>query len=183
MIRLITGFTWYGGMTYTPESGAFELPEGIEKHLVKAGAAEYVSAPLATVPAAPCGKDGGATGENTSGAANAAEGAVTPVSGGAGGEGKQIAAAPAEPRNDDPEKPPAPEECIDVVDGHMTEESLLRLTRKALEKLAAELGLDAAKCKNKGEIAALIAQVEVEAPEDAADDGEAPPVISAAMPL
>lgn len=60
---------------------------------------------------------------------------------------------------------------LDIVDGHFTMESLMRLTRAEMEQLAADLTVDVSKCRNKGEIAALLTEVEVQA----GDDDDIPP--------
>ena len=51
-----------------------------------------------------------------------------------------------------------------------------------MEKLAADLGVNVSKCKNKSEIAALVSAVEVE-PGGADGDDEAPPDLGAAAPV
>ena len=71
------------------------------------------------------------------------------------------------------------EPVLDIVDGHYTVESLLQLTRKKLDEMADALGVDVAaikKCNNKGDVAALIAAVEV------TEGDEEPPAPSAAIP-
>ena len=62
-------------------------------------------------------------------------------------------------------------DTLDIVDGHFTTESLMRLTRAEMEQLAADLTVDVSKCRNKGEIAALLTEVEVQA----GDDDDIPP--------
>lgn len=62
---------------------------------------------------------------------------------------------------------------LNTVDGHITKDSLLQLSRSDLEGLAADLGIDIRKCKNKGEIAELIAAVGLDLAETA-DEGDAP---------
>jgi hypothetical protein len=66
---------------------------------------------------------------------------------------------------------------LDIVDGHFTKESLLKMGRSDMESLAADLGIDVKKCKTKDEISELLAAVEVNADADA--DGEQPPTLSA----
>lgn len=51
---------------------------------------------------------------------------------------------------------------LDIVDGHFTEDSLMTMTRADMEHLAEDFGVDVSKCKNKGEIAKLLAAVELE---------------------
>lgn len=53
-------------------------------------------------------------------------------------------------------------DTLDIVDGHFTVDSLMTLTREAMEELARDLGLDSAKCRNKSELAQLLAAVELE---------------------
>lgn len=63
-------------------------------------------------------------------------------------------------------------DTLDIVDGHFTMESLMRLTRAEMEQLAADLTVDVSKCRNKGEIAEALAAVEVRTD---ADTGDGPP--------
>lgn len=72
-------------------------------------------------------------------------------------------------------------ETLDVVDGHFTKESLMGMTRANLEKLAEDLGVNVSKCKNKTEIATLLAAIEVGEPPEA--DTEAPPDLGAEAPV
>lgn len=67
------------------------------------------------------------------------------------------------------------EEPLDIVDGHFTVESLMEMKRSDMEGLAGDLGVDVSKCRNKTEIANLIAAVEI----PPQDDGENPPELSA----
>ena len=76
---------------------------------------------------------------------------------------------------------PGSAETVDIIDGHFDRESLLQLTRPQMEKLAEDLGVDVSKCKNKGDIADLLVEVEVEAPAEA--DSEAPPELGAEAPV
>ena len=71
-------------------------------------------------------------------------------------------------------------EVLDVVDGHFTVESLMKMTRADMESLAGDLGLDASSCKSKADVAAELAKVDIDPPEPG--DGEAPPEIGAAAP-
>lgn len=70
-------------------------------------------------------------------------------------------------------------DVLDIVDGHFTIESLMRLTRTDMEGLAEDLGVDVSRCRNKSDIAALLSTVEVQ-PDN---DGEAPPELGAEAPL
>lgn len=72
-------------------------------------------------------------------------------------------------------------DTLDIVDGHFTEDGLMAMTRADMEQLAEDLGVDVSKCKNKGEIAKLLAAVELELDDgdegDGPDLGAAPPVV------
>ena len=141
----------------TRQDDPFEVPDAEAQRLVELGVAEYATNALASQPE-PAGESAQeAPGVNTS-------------------EAEQPAEAPLAPPAETDE--PAPEDCIDIVDGHMTVESLMKLTRADMEALAEDLGLDVKECKNKSEIAALIAQVEVGLDEQ---HGEGP-ALSAALP-
>ena len=50
MIRMISGETRIGGITYSAKSRPFEADPAVEKRLVERGAAEYVGKALATDP-------------------------------------------------------------------------------------------------------------------------------------
>ena len=67
------------------------------------------------------------------------------------------------------------------VDGHFTRESLMLMRRSDMEKLAGDLGVDVSRCKNKGDIADQLVEVEVEAPVEV--DGGAPPELGAEAPV
>ena len=156
MIQMICGYTGIGTKLVGPKDGPFELTPEAEKRLVERGVAEYATKALASPPA-PAGENAPEVpGVNTS-------------------EGEQPAEAPLAPPA---EAEPDPKDCIDIVDGHMTVESLMTMTRADMEALAEDLGLDVKKCKNKSEIAALIAQVEVGLDEQ---HGEGP-ALTAAVP-
>lgn len=71
---------------------------------------------------------------------------------------------------------------LDIVDGHFTVESLMEMTRANMEKLAGDLGVDVSKCKNKSDVAAALAAVEVE-PGEPEGDGETPPDLGVAPPV
>lgn len=55
-------------------------------------------------------------------------------------------------------------DTVRLVDGHLDPEQLAAMKKDALEKLAAQLGVDISKAKNNTERAALIAAVTVQAP-------------------
>ena len=118
--------------------GILKLPVAEERRLVARGVAKYVTKPI-------IGSD---TGVATS------------------GEGEEDGAGmhTAELQEEAAEVP----DTLDIVDGHFTPESLMNLSRANMEKLAADMGVNISKCRNKGEIAELLAAVEVRA-----DDSEA----------
>lgn len=140
----------------TPNDEPFEVSGSEARRLVAMGIAERVeTAP--SIPTAPASEtDRASEGSNTHEPEEPAEGKKTALSG------------------------LALDECIEIDEsGHMTEQSLMQMTRANMEALAADLGVDAARCKNKAEISALLAQVEIGL---AAQADEEPPVIGAAMP-
>ena len=156
MIQMICGYTGIGTKLVGPKDGPFELTPEAEKRLVERGVAEYATKALASPPA-PAGENAPEVpGVNTSETKEPAEAPLAPP-------------AAAEPD---------PKDCIDIVDGHMTVESLMTMTRADMEALAEDLGLDVKKCRNKSEIAALIAQVEIDLDQQ---HGEGP-VLAAAEP-
>lgn len=83
------------------------------------------------------------------------------------------------------------DEVLDIVDGHFTVESLMKMERKEMEALAADLEIEAdaiKKCKNKTELANLIAKVEVAVEDDGDDEppvdtGEEPPALDVESPV
>ena len=153
MIQMICGYTGVGTKLMGPKDGPFELSPEAEKRLVDRGVAEYVGKALASPTANECENVPAPTGENTSQASEPAEGALVPHAG------------------------VVLDDCIEIDEnGHMTEESLMRMTRANMEALASDLGLDVSKCRNKAEIAALLTQVEMAAGEEDA------PQLGAALP-
>lgn len=75
------------------------------------------------------------------------------------------------------------EDSLEIVEGRFTTDSLLTMTRAGMEKLAADLGVDVSKCKNKLEVAELLASIEV-TPDDSTKGGiENPPDLDAALPV
>ena len=219
MIEIITGFTSWQGKLINPGSGPVELPAFVERSLVERGVAVYVQTPLANPQEQRCETCGGEPCANPSDGQDRAEGAVAsdgcrgrdgePVTCGrdasaarksvpyGGSKAADGGGTPGEACPSSALRAPSPEwegfaeeDCIDVVDGHMTVESLMRLTRAALVRLAGELGLEAGRRDTKAELAALIAQVEVEAPEYmpadsrryGAQDSEQPPALGAELP-
>ena len=152
--------------------GAIALPAAEERRLVARGVAEYVTKPIIgpdTGVATPAeGEDGGGAGETPPEGDPASTGQETGESGGAGEETAELQEGEAE----------APD-TLDIVDGHFTIESLMELSRADMEKLAADLGVNVSKCRNKSEIAALLAAVEVHAD----GDREALPELDAEGPV
>ena len=139
--------------------GPFSLPREQEVYLVNAGVAEFVPQWRPERVATPAeGKDGGGAGETPP--------ENEPAS--TGQESGELDEGEAE----------APD-TLDIVDGHFTTESLMELSRAEMEKLAADLGVDVKKCRNKSDIAALLVTVEVHAD----GDGEAPPELGAEAPV
>lgn len=152
--------------------GAITLPAAEERRLVARGVAEYVTKPIIgtnTGVATPGeGNGGGGAGETPPKGDPASTGQETGESSGAGEETGELHEGEAE----------APD-TLDIVDGHFTTESLMELSRADMEKLAADMGVDVKKGRNKSEIAALLAAVEVQAD----GDGEAPPELGAEAPV
>ena len=70
-------------------------------------------------------------------------------------------------------------DTLDIVDGHFTTDSLMTMTRADMEKLAADLGIDVSKCKNKGEVASLLAEMEF----DTDEESETPPDLGVEAPV
>ena len=71
-------------------------------------------------------------------------------------------------------------DVLDIVNRHFTEDSLMTMTRADMEHLAKDFGVDVSKCKNKGEIAKLLAAVELDLDgdeDDGPDLGAAPQVV------
>lgn len=161
LIHIINGtYGHYEGEWLKPKTRLdppFEVSDEEADRLVGLGVAEYATKALASPPASAGESAPEVPGVNTSETKEPADAPLAP---------------PAEPDE------PAPEDCIDIVDGHMTVESLMKLTRADMEALAEDLGLDVKKCRNKGEIAALIAQVEID-PDQQHGEG---PDLAAALP-
>ena len=155
MIRMISGATRIGDKTYRPSDGAFSVDEDIEKRLVAAGVAVVAEGTALTdVATGSKAEDDNGAGNNMSDSENGTE---TTEDGSSG-------------------------DTLDVVDGHFDRESLLKMKREDMEHFAADLGIDEQTirgCKNKGELADVIAAVEVEAPSQEDNDGGTPPQLGA----
>lgn len=141
--------------------GPISLPASEEARLVARGVAEYVTRPVIGAETAVATAQNGPAGDGTGG--------NLPPDGTPGNE-------PGNANPDDDGKTP------EIIDGHFTVESLMEtMTRKQLETMAKDMGLDVSKCNNKGDVAVLIASVEV-----AAEDGdgdETPPQITPEDPV
>ena len=167
MIRIICGTCGTSKGYKTAADGELTLPAAEEKRLVARGVAEYVTRPVMS-PASDAdspvdGGDGGGTGINPPGE----DPPVERLENG-GSEDPTVGL-------------PDSAETLDIVDGHFTRESLMLMRRPDMEKLAGDLGVDVSRCKNKGDIADLLVEVEAEAP--AEDGGEAPPELGAEDPV
>lgn len=165
MIRIICGTCGTSQGYKTSADGALSLPASEEKRLVSRGVAEYVTRPVVASDAdSPVdGGNGGGTGNNPPDEDPPVEGLEN------GGSDTPAGGLPAGA------------ETLDIVDGHFTRESLMQMQRPDMERLAADFGIDASKCKNKGAIADLLVAVEIEDPADG--DGEAPPELGAEAPV
>lgn len=158
----------------TTDDGELTLPAAEERRLVARGVAEYVTKPIigpdngVATPGA--GGDNGGAGETPPENDPASTGQETGESEDGGESEDTTELQEGEVETDD---------ALDIVDGHFTRESLLRMRRPEMEKLAADFGIDAHKCKNKDEIADLLVAVEVRAE----IDGEAPPELGAEAPV
>ena len=74
-------------------------------------------------------------------------------------------------------------DTVGIVDGHFVRDDLLAMERKDMEALAADLGVDVSKCRNKGAIADLLVAVELDLADAAGEDDEAPPDLDAEGPV
>lgn len=143
-----------GSVELVYQGQACDVGDAEAARLVKIGAAEYVDEekPQEAVVTPPPGEGYNNPGSNI-------------TNGGGGTQGQETGGS------DEP--------VLEIVDGHYTVESLVQLTRKKLDEMADALGVDAGaikKCGNKGEVAALIAAVEV------AEEDEKPPQPTAEIP-
>lgn len=170
MIRLLSGVTRKGSRLVYPSDGPFELTAKEEKHLVETGSAEYVTeAPGTDVATAPVGPDAQEAGANLPATVSVPEGQETPhsvcpaASPAPHDEGKNQAGVPEGSEDDTMDLP----DCVVVIDGHMTVESLLKMTKNDLLSLAADMDLKVNDKMSKSTIAALISDVEVGYDEDA----------------
>lgn len=74
-------------------------------------------------------------------------------------------------------------DTLGIVDGHFVRDDLMAMERKDMEALAADLGVDVSKCRNKGAIADLLVAIELDLTDAAGEDDEAPPDIGAEGPV
>lgn len=174
MIRITCGTCGTSQGYKTKNDGALTLPAAEERRLVARGVAEYVTRPI-------IGPDTGvATPAESEGGSGAG---VTPPENNPASTGQETGESEDGGEDEDTtelqEGEVEADDALDIVDGHFTRESLLRMQRPDMEKLAADFGIDARKCRNKGEIADLLVAVEVQ-PEDS---GEAPPELGAEGPV
>lgn len=171
MIYIICGTCGTSKGYKTKADGTFSLPAAEEKRLVRRGVAAYVTKPILSH------ENGSASlGESVPGADL---GVTTSDSGdGAGAKERDEGDIPAEACT-------IPD-VLDIVDGHFTKESLLQMSRKDMESLAVDLGVDVRKCKNKNEIADILVGVELteaEADDEDSDDGAGPPDLGVEAPV
>lgn len=168
MIQIKSGTCGTSQGFKTKADGALSLPISEEARLVSRGVAAYVTRPI-------IGPDSGVATPH-SGVSNRGAGVNTP-------DGRQRA------EGEDSGEEETADVCtgtadiidtLDIIDGHFTKESLMEMERKDMEALAADLGVDVKKCRNKGEIADLLAAVEVQVEEDGC---EAAPDLSTEDPM
>ena len=72
-------------------------------------------------------------------------------------------------------------EVLDVVDGHLTVESLMKLSRADMESLAEGAGVDVSGCKTKADVIAELVKVEFDPMQP--DDSEPLPQLDAEAPV
>lgn len=168
MIRIKCGTCGTSQGYKTSTDGVLSLPISEEARLVSRGVAAYVTKPIiGAVPgvATPSGgKENEGAGENPTNTAEASVGADD-----------------GEDASDVYEGTTEVDGTLDIVNGHFTRESLLQMRRPDMEKLAGDLGVDVSRCKNKGDIADLLVEVEIDPP--AEGGGEASPELGAEAPV
>ncbi len=157
MIQIKSGTCGTSQGYKTRADGELSLPISEEARLVARGAAEYVMRPI--------------KGNLTGVATTAGGGSDNTPSGNEGEDG-----CPAEGAE---ESFTDLIDTLDIVDGHFTKESLMKMGRKEMEDLAEGLEVDVSKCRNKGEIADLLAAVELQVEED----GGIPPDLTTEEPM
>lgn len=152
----------------TPTDGALSLPISEEARLVSRGVAAYVTKPIIGAVTGVATPSSGKENEGTS--ENPPSTAEPPVGADDGEDASGVYEGTAEVDG-----------TLDIVDGHFTKESLMELTRTSMEKLATDMGVDVSRCKNKGDIADLLVEVEIDPP--AEGGGEASPELGAEAPV
>lgn len=166
MIRITCGTCGTSQGYKTAADGPLALPASEEKRLVRRGVAEYVTRPVigndADSPVE--GGDAGGAGIDPSDDGTALEGLEN------GGSEDTADLQEGEVETDD---------VLDIVDGHFTFESLMKLSRPDMNDLGDKLGVDVRKCKNKSEAATALTAVEVQADES----GETPPELGVEAPV
>lgn len=171
MIRMICGVCRVDGQLKRAADGTFSLPTEQEVHLVNAGVAEFATEWRTERVATPGeGGDNSGQGDDPPERVPDSTELETGESEGGGKDEETAELQEGEVEADD---------TLEIVDGHFTTESLMELSRANMEKLAADLGVDVKKCRNKSEIAALLSAMEVKTD----DGGEDPPELGAEGPV
>ncbi|NCE66073.1 hypothetical protein D1159_16170 [Pseudoflavonifractor sp. 524-17] len=164
MIRIICGTCGTSKGYKTMADGNLTLPAAEERRLVARGVADYVTRPI-------IGPDTGvATAREDE---NSGSVGVTPPGDIATSTGQETSAG--EDTVALLEDEVKTDGIVEIVNNHFTVESLMELTRADMEELAAGMGVDVSKCRNKGEIASLLSAAEVET----GGDNTSPPELSA----
>lgn len=165
----------YAGDTIClPDAEAKRL-EALHAAVILDSGAETAVPSVATPPAPDSGSGvGGDTGENKSHAESQETANTDDTTGGTAGTTGEDATLAFE------------DHALRVVAGHLVPEDLMQMTKDNMVKLAADMGADIKACKTKAEIAAVLAQVEVEegyTEDDEQGNGDAPPVLSPGGPV
>lgn len=167
MIRIKCGTCGTSQGYKTRADGDFALPAAEERRLIARGVAEYVTRPVIG-PASGAGSP--VDGMEDGGAGIDPPSTSSPMEGMENGRSDLLAGYL-----------PGSVDMLAIVGGHFAKESLMEMRRPDMEKLAVEMGLDISRCRNKGDIADLLAEIEIETP--AADGGEVPPELGAEDPV
>lgn len=172
MIKMICGATRVGNEIKRAGDDPFSLSPDEEKRLVKRGVAVYVDETSVSYVATPPGGD-----------------FVPPPSCDTTDGGGGPAGAEGAPGEDDGNTMLMAfgDNGLKVVSGHLVPEDLMQMTKGNMVKLAADMGVDIKDCKNKADIAAALAEVEIQVEESDTkgdeDDGEAPPDLAPGGPV
>ena len=164
MIRIKCGTCGTSQGYKTRADGDFVLPAAEERRLISRGVAEFVMRPIIG-PA-----NGAGSPVNGMGDSEAGSGETPPVEG-LENSGSDLSAGYR----------PSSVDMLAIADHHFTKESLMLMRRPDMEKMAEDMGIDVSRCRNKGDIADLLAEIEIGAP--AEDDGEVPPELSVEDPV